>query len=190
MLIIRLATEDDLSGIMSIVNKVIPIMNSAGNFQWDATYPNEPKFLTDISNQELWVACWCETKHESSAQTKLLDDESNRISKHKVVGVCAITSDQDEGYRQCGWDISIPCVVPHRLAIHPDYQGKGVAQSLLLKAEQIGREKGYRYFRVDTNKLNIPMQTLFKKMGYSYCGEITLSAKAEELRYVCFEKVL
>jgi ribosomal protein S18 acetylase RimI-like enzyme len=173
---IRLATENDLNQILGITKLAVYIMNSEGNFQWDETYPNETKFRQDISKNQLWVY-------------EIEEMIENEISP-KVVGFCAITTDQDKEYADCGWDINITAIVPHRLAVHPDCRGLGVAKKLMLKAEDIARERNIRIMRVDTNKVNTVMQGIFLKLGYTYCGEITLPAKREGLRFNCYEKIL
>ena len=51
---IRLATFDDLDGVMEVIHAVVPIMNAAGNFQWNESYPTEAHFTVDIDHEDLW----------------------------------------------------------------------------------------------------------------------------------------
>ena len=55
-MIIRLATLDDIPGIMQLIAGVVPVMVAAGNYQWDNTYPNAAVFEADIVKKQLWVA--------------------------------------------------------------------------------------------------------------------------------------
>jgi ribosomal protein S18 acetylase RimI-like enzyme len=166
----RLANEDDMDRIMEIITIVVKIMNESGNFQWDDTYPTPEKFRSDISKGNLWV---CVEKLENI-----------------IVGVCAITNDQDPEYRDCGWDIDELAIVPHRLAIHPDYRRYGIGRKFLQLAEQIGIERGIKYLRIDTITVNQPMQNLFKQLNYEYKGEITIPCKKPGLRFYCYDKTL
>jgi GNAT superfamily N-acetyltransferase len=167
MLHIRLATPADLPAILRIVRAVVPLMHAAGNFQWEATYPNEQVFQEDIAKAWLWVA--------------ELDGQ--------VAGVAALTTAQDPEYAQADWDATEPAVVTHRLAVDPAAQGKGIAAALLTQAEAQGRQWGLRVARVDTNSENRATQALFPKLGYRFAGEITLAFRPG-LRFFCYEKQL
>ncbi|GGF01038.1 hypothetical protein GCM10011383_09820 [Hymenobacter cavernae] len=142
-------------------------MNAAGNLQWSADYPNEAVFQRDIDRQHLWVA--------------ELDGE--------LVGIAALTNDQDEEYIQADWDVTETALVTHRLAVDPAAQGKGVAAALLNKAEDLAREQGVQVLRVDTNSENKATQRLFPKLGYRFAGEISLGFRPG-LRFFCYEKRL
>lgn len=165
---IRLATLADIDAIMRLVKLVVPIMQATGNLQWDDKYPDTAVFTTDVQTQQLWVA-----------------DIDGQIA-----GVIAITIGQEPEYGQVAeWDVNEPAVVAHRLAVSPDMQGKGIANSLLHQCEVVAREKDIPLIRLDTNTVNRPMQNLFLKIGYHLGGEITLHKKPG-LKFMAFEKRL
>jgi ribosomal protein S18 acetylase RimI-like enzyme len=166
-MLIRLATLNDIDAIMKLIAEVVPVMNAAGNFQWDATYPNPKVFTNDINLNQLWVA-----------------DIDNAIA-----GVAAITTDQDDEYAQVGWDITEAAIVTHRLAVSPRYQGMGVAAALLQKAEEVAVMMGTKILRIETNTQNQATQKLFPKLGYKYAGEIGLEFRPG-LRFLCYQKLL
>ena len=162
----RLATPTDLPAILALIRRVVPLMNAAGNFQWEASYPNEAVFRQDIARQHLWLA--------------ELDGQ--------LAGIAALThNDQDAEYAQADWDVAEPALVTHRLAVDPAAQGRGVAAALLQKAEELARQQGLRVLRVDTNSENQATQRLFPKLGYRFAGEITLAFRPG-LRFFCYEK--
>jgi ribosomal protein S18 acetylase RimI-like enzyme len=167
MLTIRRATPADLPSILHLVSRVVPLMHAAGNYQWETSYPNETVFREDIDRQHLWVA-------ELQGQ---------------VVGVAALTTDQDPEYAQAEWDATLPALVTHRLAVDPAAQGQGVAIALLEQAETLAVEQGLPVLRVDTNSENQATQRLFPKLGYRFAGEITLAFRPG-LRFFCYEKQL
>ena len=143
-----------------------PLMNAAGNFQWEDSYPNEAVFRQDIARQHLWLA--------------ELDGQ--------LAGIAALThNDQDAEYAQANWDVTEPALVTHRVAVDPAAQGRGVAVALLQKAEELARQQGLRVLRVDTNSENQATQRLFPKLGYRFAGEITLAFRPG-LRFFCYEK--
>jgi GNAT superfamily N-acetyltransferase len=165
--VLRLATVDDIESIMRIVCKVIPLMRSSGNFQWDENYPNPAVFSTDISNQDLWVG--------------EIDGS--------IVGVIALTLDQPKEYAQAGLDVTENCIVPHRMAVDPDCQGRGVAKLLLAQADVVGQRKGICRIRIDTNLENQITTRLFPSCGYELIGEIALDFRPG-LRFLCYEKLI
>jgi ribosomal protein S18 acetylase RimI-like enzyme len=163
--IIRRATVADLPAIVALVHAVVPLMNASGNFQWTTEYPNEGVFRQDIAHNHLWVA-------EQTGQ---------------LLGVAALTQDQDAEYADADWDVTEPALVTHRLAVSPLAQGKGVAQALLAQAEHEARVLGLHTLRVDTNSENVATQRLFPKLGYRFAGEIKLAFRPG-LRFFCYEK--
>ncbi|WP_400192943.1 GNAT family N-acetyltransferase [Hymenobacter sp. B81] len=167
MLLIRRATAADLPAIMNLVRRVVPLMHAASNFQWEASYPNAAVFGQDLAREQLWVA--------------ELDG--------RLAGVAALTTDQDPEYTLADWDPAAPAVVTHRLAVDPDFQGRGVAAALLAQAEVLAREWGLNRLRVDTNSENQATRRLFPKLGYRFAGEIGLAFRPG-LRFFCYEKIL
>ena len=166
-MLIRLATPNDIPELLSLLKRVVPIMHASGNFQWDDTYPNEAVFSDDIARAQLWVA----------------------EIEGKLAGVSAITTDQEPTYAEVGWDITEPAIVTHRLAVDPDFRGKGVAKALLLQADEVARQREIPVLRIDTNTQNQVTQKLFPGLGYVFAGEIGLDFRPG-LRFLCYEKRL
>jgi ribosomal protein S18 acetylase RimI-like enzyme len=164
---LRLASLSDISAIMAVVRRVVPLMRASGNLQWDEHYPNPAVFERDIALNQLWLA-------EIDGQ---------------IAGVAAITTDQDPEYAQVGWDITELAIVIHRVAVDPAFQGRGVAAALMVKAEEVARSRGIAALRVDTNTNNQVTQRLFPKLGYKLAGEISLAFRPG-LRFLCYEKRL
>jgi len=150
-----------------LINEVVPALTAEGNFQWDTGYPNAEIFENDITLNELWVA----------------DAEGD------IAGVAAITTDQEPEYAMANWNVNETAVVVHRLAIIPRYRGKGIANKLLLQAEQVARSRGIKVMRIDTNVVNTAAQQLFLRAGYIYAGEIGLDFRPG-MRFYCYEKRL
>jgi ribosomal protein S18 acetylase RimI-like enzyme len=164
---IRLATDEDLGALMALLQRVVPLMRSAGNLQWDENYPNETVLKRDIDLKQFWIA-------------EIGPD---------IAGFAAVTMDQEPDYAQVGWDINEPAIVVHRLAVDPSFRGAGVASSLMQKAEHIAVERAVFVVRVDTNTQNVATQRLFPKLGYQLAGEISLQLRPG-LRFFCYEKRL
>jgi len=166
-MIIRLATLNDIPQILTLIADVIPVMKTAGNFQWDYDYPNKQVFTQDIELNQLWIA-------EIAGA---------------IAGVAAITTDQDAEYAQAGLDITETAIVTHRLAVNINYQGRGVATAFLKQAEHEAIRRAINILRIDTNIANQATQKLFPKRGYVLAGEISLTIRPG-LRFLCYEKRL
>jgi GNAT superfamily N-acetyltransferase len=166
-MIIRLATLTDIPAIMRLIADVVPIMNASGNFQWDSRYPNAQVFENDIALNQLWVA--------------EIDGE--------IAGISAITTDQEPEYVHVGWDINETAIVTHRLAVSRHHRGRGIAEALLMQAENEAIIRGISILRVDTNTANEATQRLFPKVGYKFSGETGLGFRPN-LRFYCYEKRL
>lgn len=152
---------------MALVRRVIPLMQADGNQQWDDEYPDFAAFAHDVELSQLWLA----------------------ESDGRIAGMAAITTDQPAEYAEAGLDIRELAVVVHRLAVDPEFRGQGVAAALMLKAEQVARERGIAVLRVDTNTQNPATQKLFPKLGYVLAGEISLAFRTHQ-RFRCYEKRL
>lgn len=152
---------------MQLIAEVVPVMNAAGNFQWDATYPNATVFQNDIASNQLWVA----------------DDNGD------IAGIAAITTDQEPEYELVGWDLSETAIVIHRLAVSMHHRGKGIAEQLMQQAEKEAIRRGIKVMRIDTNSANKATRQLFPKLGYEFAGEIGLGFRPN-LKFYCYEKRL
>ena len=168
---LRKATLQDLSEIVRICAIAVKLLNAENNYQWNDTYPLAADFEKDIAGDVLWVA------------------EINGT----LAGFAAITTDQSDEYSDIGWDLQEKCIVPHRVAVDPVHRGKSIALRFMQTAEQLARDSGYKYVRVDTNVRNIPMQKMFEKLGYEFSGEISFRNKPviyEKMMFKCYQKLL
>lgn len=152
---------------MSLLCRVIPMMQAAGNLQWDETYPDASILEHDLEQGWLWV----------------VDIDG------AIAGVAAITTEQTPEYAQVGWNIEEPAVVIHRLVVDPEFRGRGIALALMRQAEDLATERSLAKVLTDTSVQNEAAQQLFLKLGYTLAGEIGLSFRPG-LRVLCYEKRL
>ncbi len=152
-MLVRLGKFEDVSAVMSLVRRVVPLMRASGNLQWDHEYPNHAVFDQDVELGQLWLA------------------EADGC----IAGIAAITTTQEPEYAQASVDIAEPAIVVHRLAVDPAFQGAGIARALMARAEAVAKQRGIAVLRVDTNMENQATQKLFPKLGYRLAGEIALA---------------
>ena len=164
---ICLAKSEEIHEILSVTKACAEYMISNKIFQWNEEYPSKEAFETDITRNELYV---------------LILDE-------KIVGTLVITPIIDEEYIPIKWlTPSKNNLYVHRLSIHPNYQGKGLAQQLMDFAENFAIENDYSSIRLDTFSKNPRNQKFYELRDYIKTGTVFFPNQSEAPFY-CYEKV-
>lgn len=164
---LRLASIEDVPRIMEIIGKVIPKMHSAGNYQWDETYPNETRFEEDIEAGTLYV-----------------------FEEEGMIKGCVVADNHHPfSYDDIPWELArFDAAALHRLAVDTDFQGQGLARKMITEIGGILKEKGFYGIHTDTSLENKAMQQLFDTLGYVYKGQLNLDDNLDRW-YVAYEKV-
>lgn len=142
---------------------------SKGIHQWDQNYPDLTTIQNDISKAQLY--------------TYKIGD--------KITGIVVLNEVQDPEYADLQWVTSSDSrnLVVHRLAVHPHYQGKGIARKLMDFAEIFAKEQGYDSIRLDTFSQNSRNQKFYDNRGYQLTGEVYLSYR-DDYPYIGYELIL
>lgn len=165
---IRIATLQDIDSLLGITKACAHYMTQKGIFQWNENYPNRNAFVTDVHRNELYV---------------LLDAS-------QIVGCVVISTFMDEEYKTVQWDTPDDTnVYIHRLAVHPEVQGKGCAQQLMQFAENYAIENNYRSIRLDTFSKNTRNQKFYELRNYKKLGSIYFP-KQSVYPFYCYERIL
>ncbi|MDY8135151.1 GNAT family N-acetyltransferase [Aquimarina sp. 2201CG5-10] len=165
---IRKALLSDLDSIHQLTLACAKAMISQGIYQWNEHYPTRSRFEKDITQQELYVLEEDSILKGIIVLTELMDDE--------YIPIKWLTENKNNLYI-------------HRLAIHPDYWGKGYAQQLMNFAESHATSNKYSSVRLDTFSQNKRNQKFYKTRGYQQLGDIYFP-KQSEYPFYCFELVL
>lgn len=163
---IRRALLTDLQEILNVKDLVIADMAKHNIFQWDHAYPNEAVLTQDIENQDLYVI------------------EENGV----ICGFACIDTKQAPEYATLDFEMTDTAYVVHRLAIHPEYNGRGYASRMIQFAEDLAVQNGVFDLRIDTFCENYRAQNFFKKQGFNYVGDVIFPRKKEP--FCCFHKTL
>lgn len=162
------ATEEDIDSLLEITSACALYMQSQGIFQWNEYYPNKKAFEEDIQRQELFVF---------------------KIDDHPV-GCIAVSTFMDEEYREVKWlTPNEDNVYIHRLAVHPEQQGKGIARKLMDFAEKKSRLEKRTSIRLDTFSKNLRNQKFYEQRGYERLENIYFP-KQSEFPFYCYELIL
>ena len=131
------ASEQHLDEILKLCRNCSQDMKCKDIDQWDEVYPNKEIFQEDINNHSLYVAV--------------------REESREIMGCIVLNNDQEPEYKAVEWlHEQGKFAIIHRLMVHPNYEGKGVARSLIEFVEKLAKDNGYTAIRLDVvnGKLN------------------------------------
>ena len=147
-----LAQMKDLAEILRLFRAATAQMDATGVYQWDEIYPDEGILGEDIARGNMTIGT--------------ID---GRIAVTFMLDFC-----EDSDYESAAWrykeqDI---CVL-HRLCVHPDFQGQGVARRTMDYLENEARARGIQTIRLDAFSQNPTALHLYESHGYQKAGEIS-----------------
>ena len=154
---IRKAVKEDLPVIMSIYEYARSFMAEHGNpGQWGKSDPPQSLIEQDVEQGKCHVC----------------------VEEDRIVNVFYYSEGEDPTYRiiEGKWLNDRPYAVVHRIASAESAKGAGTF-SLKWALQRSGN------LRIDTHDDNIPMQSLLKKLGFVYCGRITLPDGSERIAF-------
>lgn len=164
---IRIARKDEIGEIMELIAKCVQVMQDGGSDQWDDTYPNREVIGKDIADGTLYVC----------------------VDQAAIAGIIVLDNNQAGQYEAIDWlERKGPNLIMHRLAVHPEVQGKGIARRLIAFAEEYARSGGYTSIRLDTYAKNNRALALYPSLGYERRGEVDFPGRTAN--FPVFEKVL
>jgi len=165
---IRCAKILEIPEILRLTAACAKQMEKIGILQWNEEYPSREAFEEDISRKELFVL----------------------KSGNTLIGCITITTFMDEDYIPVKWlTPNENNIYIHRLAVGPEYQGKGYAQILMNFAEKYGRDNKYNSIRLDTFSQNKRNQKFYEQRGYQKLGNVYFP-KQSNYPFYCYELVL
>ncbi|MCI4642760.1 MAG: GNAT family N-acetyltransferase [Flavobacteriaceae bacterium] len=165
---IRAAKPEDLPHILKITQACARDLISKNIFQWNENYPNLAAFQKDLDREELFV-------YEA---------------QEKILGAVVVSDFMDAVYEPINWKAPTgKNIYIHRLCVHPNHQGKGLAQKLMGFAETKAQQEGYTSVRLDTFSLNKRNVAFYTKRGYTQLGDVYFPVKSKA-PFHCFELLL
>lgn len=161
---IKKCTITEIDSVMKLINDAIIDMRAKGINQWDEVYPDIEVITEDISEGSLYGYY----------------DEG-------LKGIMVLNENQDYEYGEVGWELDDerPLVI-HRLCIHPNYQGRGIAKTMVKFAESYACNNNYKSIRLDSFTQNEKACSLYRALGYKAVGTVYFRKGA----FYCFEKIL
>ncbi|MBO0962785.1 GNAT family N-acetyltransferase [Neobacillus sp. MM2021_6] len=156
-----------LKAVTQLYTDITADLRRKGIKQWDRLYPNRFIIKTDIKNGHLF----------------------GLSADKKILGAVVVDTNESKKYQELKWEDEDgrPLLI-HRLAVHPDYQGKGYGKQLLQFAEDYAHRNGYSSIRLDVFSLNSGAVKMYERAGYQERGMIRFPFRAAP--YLCFEKII
>ena len=165
---IREGTIKDIDAILNITKTCARHMINKQIYQWNEHYPNKKAFENDVIRKELVVI---ETNSE-------------------LIGCITVSTFMDDEYVPVSWlTPNENNLYVHRLAVHPEFQGKGFAQKLMDYAENYAKTNSFASIRLDTFSKNERNQKFYEVRGYQRLGNI-MFPKQSKYPFYCYELVL
>ncbi len=160
----RKGTTADFGRIMELVADAQSWFRRNNIDQWQDGYPTEKIILSDI---ECGVNYLVEYNGVVAAMVVIIFGEE---PTYKVI-------------TGKGWLNDNPYAVVHRIAVADEYRKKGIASEIMRFVEELCIERGINDIRIDTHEVNIAMRSMLKKLGYKYCGVVTMESGAPRVAY-------
>lgn len=172
---IALAKFSQIEQILTLTKACGKKMNAEGIFQWNETYPDVEVFKKDIERGELYV---------------FISDTMAVGRQEDIVGCIVISTKMDEEYKTVNWlSQNSDHYYIHRLAVHPNYQGIGIARKLMDFAEDLAIQNNKVSIRLDAFSQNLRNQKFYKARGYQRLGSIYFPHQSE-FPFYCYELLL
>lgn len=167
---IKLSTLKEIPIILEIIEDAKTYLASQNIDQWQNGYPNAAQIENDILNGESFVVINDENQVMATSMFS-----TNKEPTYKIIeGNWIINEDEIYG-------------VIHRMAIKKEFRKFGLATLLFDEFHLQLVEKNIKSLKIDTHEDNRGMQSLIKKLGYTYCGIIYTNYGDKRL---AFEKVI
>ena len=162
----------DISEVMKITNQAKDLLKKSGSLQWQQGYPNEETFTTDINNKSLY----------------------GLYQEQELIAFGAYIYGKDLNYVEIEGKWDIPAndkdMAIHRVAVEENNHGKKLGEKILRYGILHAKNLGCITVKVDTHRINIPMQKSILKSGFAYKGIINIDTdKLDSSRYA-YEIVL
>lgn len=169
---IRKSQEKDFTNIKALYDSAREYFKNAGIDQWQSGYPSDEMIMHDIKSGESFVC----------------------TDNGKIIGVFMSAKKLDPSYESIAdgwWRRDESYVVLHRVAVHEDYRGRGIASEIVRFVEKTFCPDGKGYLKADTHADNISMQRMLIKNGFQKAGVIRLrEGKEIGAKRVAFDKIL
>ncbi|MBP3409735.1 MAG: GNAT family N-acetyltransferase [Clostridia bacterium] len=112
----------------------------------------------------------------------------------QVVAAGRINQYQGPEYDEATWSFNADpddVMVLHTLVVSPRVKGRSYGEAFARFYEDYARQQGCKALRIDTNAINAPARSLYRKLGYTEaCIVLTSFNGIDGVNLVCLDKKL
>ncbi|HBH50110.1 MAG TPA: hypothetical protein DDX98_15805 [Bacteroidales bacterium] len=164
---IQQAVAQDLIDVLYLMKVCVSDMNEKGQKHWNNAYPGTDFLIKSIEENSLFIYKDVET----------------------VRGMIVLNEEEPEEYKNIEWQGKGEKILYLRfLAVHPNWQGKGIAKRLVEYSEGYAKDHSYSSMRVDIYGGIDGSEKLCTDLGFSQTGQF--HSKFQQTPYYAYEKSL
>ena len=171
-MLIRLLNPSDIVAVMEIIDDAKKLLGKH-SLQWQQGYPNENTMMNDI---------------KSSSCYGLLNEDNY------LIAIVSLVKGIDPNYLEIeGEWKNFPSkndLQVHRIAVREGYHNQKLGDTLVKFAITKAKELNCISIKVDTHKVNYPMQHICLSNGFVYRGIITLKRDEIDPTRLAYELTL
>lgn len=162
---INQAQPTDLIEILYLLRVCICEMNSKGLKHWNNTVPGPASIQSDLEDGKIY----------------LIKDKG--VSK----GMVTLNDQIPEDYKDLEFNQkNSKALYLQNMAVHPRWQGTGIASQLIDFVMNFAREKGFEYVRLDVFETSAQARKMYEKNSFK---EVTsFYTPFQKTPFVCYEK--
>jgi GNAT superfamily N-acetyltransferase len=159
------AQDTDLIEILYLLRVCILDMNQNGLQHWNSVYPGPDIIQKDLSRSSIY----------------LMKD------KGVCKGMVTLDAEEPDDYKGIPWtsEARKPLFI-HRMAVHPNWQGQGIAGELMAFAEEFARKNSYDAIRIDVFSDSVHARNLCLKNSFNEAG--TFLSFFQQQPFICYDK--
>jgi GNAT superfamily N-acetyltransferase len=159
------AKDSDFIEILYLLRVCIMDMNEKGQKHWNSAYPGPDLIQADLERSSIYVM----------------------KDKGVCKGMVTLDSEEPEEYKGIQWTHKArnPLYI-HRLAVHPVWQGQGIARKLILFSEEFAMRNGYDALRVDVFSDSMHARNLCNKNSFKEAGNYL--SFFQQQPFICYDK--
>jgi len=159
------AKDNDFIEILYLLRVCTLDMNRKGLTHWNSVYPGPEVVQEDLAKSSIF------------------------LFKDKGVckGMVTLDTQEPEEYRNIPWtSVAQRPLFLHRLAVHPNWQGQGIAGKLMEFAEEFARKNGFDALRIDVFSDSAHARNLCQKNNYQEAGNFLSFFQKQP--FICYDK--
>jgi len=159
------AKDSDFIEILYLLKVCILDMNRNGLTHWNSVYPGPDIILNDLAKSSIY----------------LMKD------KGVCKGMVTLDDQEPEEYKGIQWPgkAQKPLFV-HRLAVHPNWQGQGIARRLMTFSEEFALKNGFDALRIDVFSDSLHARNLCRNNNFSEAGNFL--SFFQQQPFICYDK--